>query len=293
MKLVCNYMKDEELRHKLNSLTRQTFYFDFENWVTGGYFEGDYIPYSFLEDERIVSNVSANKMCFMQNGRVKNYIQIGTVMTEPAYRKQGLAGKLLHYIIEKYEDECDGFYLFANLSALDFYREAGFQEIRQYRYTMDADNWQRLKMSVTMFCPIDPKDAVMKQKYMDAVKNSAVNAALDQMNRFGLQMFYTADLANMYYSEDLDCFVIMEKENDTLILKSVICKNHLSIKDILLRIQTDCHTLELGFAPCGEDADLFRTEQFDGGNDYRLFYKGEQLRSIETEKLFFPLFSHA
>lgn len=51
MKLVCNYMKDEELRHKLNSLTRQTFYFDFENWVTGGYFEGDYIPYSFLEEE--------------------------------------------------------------------------------------------------------------------------------------------------------------------------------------------------------------------------------------------------
>ena len=34
----------------------------FESWVTGGYFEGDYIPYSFIEDGKIVFNVSANQV---------------------------------------------------------------------------------------------------------------------------------------------------------------------------------------------------------------------------------------
>ena len=44
MELVSNYMHDDTLRHALNELTRKTFGFDFESWVTNGYFEGDYIP---------------------------------------------------------------------------------------------------------------------------------------------------------------------------------------------------------------------------------------------------------
>ena len=50
MQLVSNYMRDDALRHALNDLTKKTFGFDFESWVTGGYFEGDYIPFSFIED---------------------------------------------------------------------------------------------------------------------------------------------------------------------------------------------------------------------------------------------------
>ena len=49
MQLVSNYMRDDALRHALNDLTKKTFGFDFESWVTGGYFEGDYIPFSFIE----------------------------------------------------------------------------------------------------------------------------------------------------------------------------------------------------------------------------------------------------
>ena len=82
MQLVSNYMRDDALRHALNDLTKKTFGFDFESWVTGGYFEGDYIPFSFIEDGKIISNVSANRMSFLQNGVEKNYIQIGTVMKQ-------------------------------------------------------------------------------------------------------------------------------------------------------------------------------------------------------------------
>ena len=34
----------------------------FESWVTGGYFEGDYIPCSFIKEGKIVFNVSANQV---------------------------------------------------------------------------------------------------------------------------------------------------------------------------------------------------------------------------------------
>lgn len=115
MELVSDYMREDTMRHALNELTRKTFFFDFEDWVTGGYFEGDYIPYSFIEDGKIIANVSANRMTFLQNGVERNYIQIGTVMTDEAYRRQGLARKLIEHVVKQYKDSCDGFYLFCNL----------------------------------------------------------------------------------------------------------------------------------------------------------------------------------
>ena len=129
MKWISNYMRDEKSRHMLNELTQKTFGFDFENWVTKGYFEGDYIPYSIEHEGKIISNVSANRMQFMQNGVLKNYIQIGTVMTDENYRMQGLAGKLIKSAIAEYEGKCDGIYLFGNLDALGFYQKMGFQMI--------------------------------------------------------------------------------------------------------------------------------------------------------------------
>lgn len=53
-------------------------------------------------------------MHFVQNGEKRNYIQIGTVMTDADHRKQGLARKLMEHVIETYEGKCDGIYLFAN-----------------------------------------------------------------------------------------------------------------------------------------------------------------------------------
>ncbi|WP_302186560.1 hypothetical protein [uncultured Ruminococcus sp.] len=52
----------------------------------------------------------------------------------------------------------------------------------------------------------------MRNKYLSYVKSSAVNSELEQTNKFSLQMFYTAELENVYYSEKSD-----------LILKIVIC----------------------------------------------------------------------
>lgn len=292
MDFISNYMSDMPLRHALNRLTRKTFGFDFEDWVSNGYFNGDYIPYSLTEQGKILSNVSANRMHFMQNGVPKYYIQVGTVMTDEAYRHQGLAKKLLEHVLREYEDKCHGIYLFANLQALDFYRKAGFQEGLQYQYTLKAD--RKIPQKRTgLFQPVDTQDRQVKLHYMDTVQKSAVNASLDQINKFGLQMFYTADLSGLYYSRDLNCYAAAEMQEHTLILKSVISREHLSLADLLPRMGIAYRKLKLGFSPCAEDADLFEASVYDGEDDYRLFFRGRELERIEKDKLFFPLLSHA
>ena len=106
MEFIFDYMENHTLRYKLNTLTQKIYGFDFENWMAGGYFEGDYIPYSFMQDGKILANVSVNRMHFIQKGVPKYYIQLGTVMTDEAFRKQGLAKKLVEHILKEYEDKC-------------------------------------------------------------------------------------------------------------------------------------------------------------------------------------------
>lgn len=292
MELVSNYMRDDTLRHALNELAKKTFWIDFEDWVTGGYFEGEYIPYSFMENGKIISNVSANRMTFLQNGVEKNYIQIGTVMTDENYRRRGLAKKLIDHVIEQYKDNCDGFYLFANLEALEFYDQCGFSRVTEYRYEVKEEFCKR-RSEGERFMPVNTADGKMKQKYMDMIRHSAVNSSMEQINKFGLQMFYTADMENVCYAKDMDCFIVAETEGDTLFLQSIICENQVALSDVLCRMSGEYHECRLGFTPTLKDIDMCIAEKYDGAEDYRLFYFGDQLKSIEKEKLYFPELSHA
>lgn len=292
MELVSNYMRDDTLRHALNELAKKTFWIDFEDWVTGGYFEGDYIPYSFMENGKIISNVSANRMTFLQNGVERNYIQIGTVMTDENYRRRGLAKKLIDHVIEQYKDNCDGFYLFANLEALEFYDQCGFSRVTEYRYEVKEEFCKR-RSEGERFMPVNTADGQMKQKYMDMIRHSAVNSSMEQINKFGLQMFYTADMENVCYAKDMDCFIVAETEGDTLFLQSIICENQVALSDVLCRMSGEYHECRLGFTPTLKDIDMCIAEKYDGAEDYRLFYFGDQLKSIEKEKLYFPELSHA
>ena len=283
-------MMDDKLRHMLNELTQKTFGFDFEGWVGGGYFEGDYIPYSLVCDGKIVSNVSANRMHFVQNGIPKDYIQIGTVMTDPDHRNQGLAAKLMRHVIAEYENDSDGIYLFGDLSAAGFYGKMGFKIENQYRYFVREGCFDRDKKE--FFKAVKDMPEEVKEHYLELVRNSAGYSSFEQINRYGLQMFYTADLDTVFYDEDMDHFIVLDEDGDT-VLQSVLSEEKAALKDVIARITVSGNRLRLGFTPQESDRDICLYEEYDGGEDYRLFYRGEGIGSIEKDKLYFPDLSHA
>lgn len=289
--MISNYMTDDSMRHLLNELTQKVFGFDFEGWVTKGYFEGDYIPYSLVQDGKMISNVSANRMRFWQNGSEKTYIQIGTVMTDPDHRNRGLAAKLMRHVIAEYEQGCDGIYLFGDLGAVNFYQKMGFSVLHQYRYFV-KDEFCRLEKGADAFTPLTDPDDSLKEKYKDYVRNSAQHSAFEQINKYGLQMFYTAELDNVFYCGDLDCFIVLEQE-EMPVLQSVLCRKKIALTDVLKHIAFEKPECRLGFTPLPEDGEICFSECYDGGEDYRLFYRGKELESIERDRLYFPDLSHA
>ena len=74
------------LRAAYNALTQETYGFSFEPWYQAGYWGDAHVPYTLFDGGRAVSNVSVNRMELLLDGQARSCVQLGTVMTGPAYR---------------------------------------------------------------------------------------------------------------------------------------------------------------------------------------------------------------
>ena len=297
MELVRHYMENDRLRAALNALTRKTFGFDFEGWYAAGGWEGDYLPYSFMDGGRMIANVSVNRMRFLQNGQERHYVQLGTVMTDEAFRRRGLASQLMRAALDDMRGACDGFYLFGDLSALGFYDSLGFSRITETRYHLREDARQALsaraarREASARFLPVDPDDAAIAARYREALQDSAAHSALEHLNRRSLHLFYTRSMKTVRFCPALDAFCVLGREDGGTVLQSVLCAQRLPLEEVLSRIDTPVG--RLGFAPEAADAECFEARPWDGGGDYRLFILGDALRAVQTQGLCFPALSHA
>ena len=128
------YKDDSARLDSFNELTRKTFGFDFVKWHEAGHFGEMYVPHVIMDKDKVVSNVSVNRMQIDIGGNIKNYIQLGTVMTDEAYGKQGLNRKIMDFVLQEYADKVDGLYLFGNDSVRNYYPKFGFVPCEEYEY---------------------------------------------------------------------------------------------------------------------------------------------------------------
>ena len=100
LKLRFNYSADSSNLVALNEFTSAIFDFDFVEWLENGFWDPQYIPFSFFKNGKVVSNVSLYSMNMVVDGKRQKVAQICTCGTLPDYRCKGLAGMLLKKVIE-------------------------------------------------------------------------------------------------------------------------------------------------------------------------------------------------
>lgn len=290
VRLICDYMQSADARAALGALTQATFGFDFEAWVTRGFCaRGAYVPYSFEEDGRILSNVSVNRMEFCLNGEKRRWLQLGTVATREDMRGRGLARRLVEIALADSMDGCGGVYLFANPEAVGFYEKCGFARGIEHRHFPRAEAMEETQ---ARFVPVNPQDAQALAAYRCAVRETEPYAALWQENGYGLAMFYTMNAQNAYYCQALDAYAVVEDG----CLNAVFARKMPPLRTVLaaLAASEDVQTpSSLGFTPRTEDAEACVCEPWDGGMDYRLYGRGRVLEEIAANRLCFPALSHA
>ena len=294
---VKDYRDKDSLRDSFNCLAEETFGLNFEHWYQAGFWSDDYNPHSVVDCDtgRIVANVSVNRMEFLVNGRKKLFIQLGTVMTDKAYRGQGLSRRLMEWVLEEWEEKADGIYLFANDTVLDFYPKFGFSRAEEYQHVRRMENPAArdltAEQSKCCACKVSLETVSDWQDFAARVSTYRTQGSFAVNNR-GLLMFYATSFMKdcIYYLEELDAYVIAELDGDVLILHDIYARGKTSPEEASAFFGTEIRKLVLGFTP-EETADydclLYREE------DTTLFVKGADLEYFSEDKKRFPVLSHA
>lgn len=288
-KFVCDYRNNQRIRESFNELTEKTYGFNFRKWFDNGYWDNKYIPYSLLDGDKVIANVSVNIMDFKVLGEEKRFIQLGTVMTEESYRGKGLSKVLLNKVIEEWEDKCEFIYLFANDTVLNFYPKFGFKKYNQYQCLLEGTK----KVEKEIVKKLNIAESDDKNTFIRILNNKKSLAKLDNIKNTSLVMFYCIDFMkdSIYYIQEYDVVAICEySENELLIIDVFTTKDTELEKVINTLIKDNTKKVILGFTP--NDTSIFREELIKDDND-TLFIRCKKETMFEKEKLMFPLLSHA
>lgn len=251
--LVSDYKHNQKYRESFNALAKSIFGIDFTPWVEQGGWNDKYICYSFIDGDQVIANASINKMTIVLNQTEYNAIQIGTVMTHPDYRMQGLSRKLIDHIIAKYEHECDFIYLFANDSALDFYPKFGFERMQESRFSINAShlkNQTSKTYSVRPLSMYNPVDFTMLKKFAEV--RIPVSSILSVINNEHQLLFYfiLPFHDSFYYIEEADVVIIFKQEDHQLHIFDIISTTSIDINAILNSIiSPDTEVIHFYFTP--------------------------------------------
>ena len=286
--LLSGYQKTDHLRRAFNELSKNIFKLSFEDWYQSGYWNDKYIPYTLFDGDKAVANVSTNIINFKMFGEQKRTIQIGTVMTDEAYRGQSLCKFLMHRIINEWSKKCDFIYLFSNNSALDLYPKFGFDYVREYEYfksitgNINNRNIEKLDMNIQL----------NKDRLYDYAKNSNVFGKVSMHENADLVMFYcTSSLKeNVYYIKSFDTIAVAIYEKNKIHLWDIFCSKEVGLEEIVCSFSnSETNEVVLGFTP--NDTSAYQAREILG--DDKLFIQHGKTRLFDENKIMFPLLSHA
>ncbi|MDJ1655113.1 GNAT family N-acetyltransferase [Raoultella sp. Ech2A] len=285
-KLVKQVMDNDALRNSFIDLAIKTFDLSFKDWYKKGYWTESYIPYAFVDNNKVIANASANVIDLKWQGKLVHYIQIGTVMTDTDHRGKGLATQLINHILDDWKDKADAIFLFANSTTVDFYPRFGFEQYDEYQYTLPVTpaegDFRRLDMDK------ESDVAILRHYYQKSNPFSQLSAH----NNFGLLMFYCSAFMKhfVYYSEKNSAVAIAMQNDRALICFDIFCDAGGSMSAIVNEL-ADQSTQQaiLGFTPV--EGRIGEYEKIEG--DDFLFISTAKENIFKGNRLMFPTLSHA
>ena len=273
------------LRESYNRLAVKVFGLDFEDWYRGGYWKENYIPYSILDGEEVVANISVSPMRFQHDGKFLNLIQLGTVMVAEEYRNQGLIRVLMEEIEKDWGRKTDGAFLFANNSVLTMYPKFGFRPVKEYEY------WKKVHTDMDANAEQIFMDTGENQMLLvDAIRKSSVLHDLWLPDSERIVLFYASSFMSRNVYRIGGAFAVAETNGEELFLSAVFSKDPIDLDEVAAAFGKEIKRVVLGFTPFSKTGWTARPGTHE---DTTLFVKGAGLACFESEKIQFPVLSHA
>ena len=286
-KLIKDYCENPGNRHLLTDFAIQIFNLDLTRWIQNGFWDENYKPISFLENDKIVSNVSVYSLQMIMNGQMKRASQFSTVGTLPEYRREGLGKKLIQEAIEFCREDHDFIFLYANDEAVSFYQKQNFLFQKEYKYFVELkairqkrgiiklemsnlDNLQKVYEFARDRKPVSNKIGILSEKLL-------MYHALYPVSDF------------IFFIPELELILIFERKENKLIIYDIIGKEIPKFSDIFPYISNNENTIiEFQFMPDKLGSMNFKTREFTD-NQLHIY----ELSPFKNEKIIFPFTSQA
>lgn len=275
MEYVIEYFDDKKLFLSFNELAAENFSLDFSIWKNSGCCDGTYIPHSFVHEGRIIANVSVTKTEMMINGKEVNGIQIGTVMTHPLYRGQGLSRKLVESVMKEYS-YAEFIYLFANDSVLEFYPKFGFVSSDEFIYCNEnISSFGILSGNRRLFGGNAEDISLLKDKLSKRNFQSKCFGVKGSVS-IPLWHFLNTYTDAFHYIAPLECVAVYSILNDELQLYDVISESSLKAVDVIPYIvEGGIKKIIYNFMPDDFDSYAVRGSKFVYD---KMFYLGRNIK---------------
>ena len=236
LQIVKNYRDNENLRNAYHDFIANVFpSISFREWYSKGFWPENFIPFSILESDKIVSNVSATLMTTILNGKKCQSVQIGAVGTLPEYCNQGLSRELMNYVVNEYKDDIDFFFLHANETVLQFYPKFGFRSIDENLFIAEASipkaNYSARKLNIEV-----ERDYLLLQ---DFIKNRHILTNIfGAVDYDSITMWHVLNLyqENLYYLENENVIIIKEEKDNALHIIDVLFTKPFDFQLVLPKI---------------------------------------------------------
>ncbi|MBU3129377.1 GNAT family N-acetyltransferase [Clostridium tagluense] len=248
--IISDYMNNDKYRRSFNKLSMDIFESDPEKWYGKKIYYNRCKFYSCLYEDEVVASISVNNMDLLVEGEKKTALQLSGIMTHPNHRNKGLSAALINHIIEKYENEYDIIYLFANDSVLNFYQKFGFKQIIEAAYELDENQINRKESMIRKLKTHDENDCNTILRIIE--NRQAVSKKLGVFNDlWPLHIFcmyvHTDD---MYYLEEEDTIVIATREDGCMHIYDILSLTTIDLDSIIEKIVTpEDKKIEFHFIP--------------------------------------------
>ncbi|GCD08897.1 GNAT family N-acetyltransferase [Clostridium tagluense] len=248
--IISDYMDNERYSSSFNKLSMEIFESDPEKWYEKNLYYNRCNFYSCLYEDQVVASISVNKMDLLVDGQKKTALQLSGIMTHLDHRNKGLSSALINHIIEKYENEYDIIYLFANDSVLNFYQKFGFKQIIEGAYELDANEINRKESMIRKLKIHDENDCNTILRIIE--NRQPISKKLGVFNDLWPIHIFCMYVHNddMYYLTDEDTIVIATREDSCVHLYDVLSLTHIDLDNIIEKIVTiDDDKIEFHFIP--------------------------------------------
>ena len=287
-----NVMNHDKKRNEFDALLKKIFGLSFEKWYQNREWGNWNQPYTLFDQDKAIANVTVNHMKVLYEGRIRDYIQLGGVATDHAYRGQGLSRFLMEEVLKDWEDKCDAIFLLANNSVTEFYPRFGFVEETQYQYVLKREVVPRAHKSDKNVRKLNLLEAEDKEILLRCYKKRNPYSAFQFIDNISLLLFYCYYGMDrfFYYLKEEDAVVIAEHKDHKIFCYDIYCEADKSLLEFVEYLwDEDVSEIRFLFTPLEKQG--LKEEKYED-EDTHLFVLNRKENLFSNQKLYVPDISH-